>query len=364
LSSARSASTDQASTRDSPFWLLQFGGWLALAVAMALSRVGRYPIDYMVATKLVMASLGFVVSLGMRAVYRRWLDEEAGPLRLVSITTAVSYLAALIWTAAYNLADAPLATALLGRSVVISSIGHLFGGSVYHAFALLAWSVLYVGIKRRESLLRERERSLRAEAHAHHATLQALRYQLQPHFLFNTLNAISTLIVERRTDEASRMVSRLSDFLRHTLAGSDAQEVPLVDEIEFARQYLAIEQVRFGDRLEVGFDIAEGTGRALVPSLLLQPLVENAIRHGVALREEHTAVRIASWRDDGTLCLSVEDDGPGHVAGNGSSGGIGLTNTRARLAHLYGSSAVLTLAAGADGGMRAVVRLPYRDRDG
>jgi two-component system, LytTR family, sensor kinase len=352
------------SSRESHFWSLQLGGWFALGVAMALSRVGRYPIDYMIATKLVMASLGFGVSLGMRAIYRRWLDEEAGAIRLVGITTTVSYLAALLWTAAYNLADAPLATALLERPVVVSSVGHLFGGTVYHAFALLAWSVLYVSIKRRESLLRERERSLRAEAHAHRATLQALRYQLHPHFLFNTLNAISTLIVEHRTDEASRMVARLSDFLRHTLAGNDAQEVPLVDELEFARQYLAIEQVRFGDRLEVGFDIAEGTRRALVPSLLLQPLVENAIRHGVAPREERATVRISSWRDNGTLCLSVEDDGPGHVVSNGGSTGIGLTNTRARLAHLYGSSAALTLAPGSEGGMRVMVALPYRDGDG
>ena len=344
------------------FWSLQLGGWLAFGVAMALSRLGRYPLDYMVATKGTLAMLGVVVSLGLRAVYRASLRDDASPARIVVVTTVASYALSLPWTAAYNVVDWHIASALLERvSPVRWQPGWLFAGAVYHALALLAWSVLYVALTRHQALVAERERALRAEASAHRARLQALRYQLQPHFLFNTLNAISTLVVEGRTAEASRMLARLGDFLRGTLAAGDADEVPLSEEVEFASRYLAIEQVRFGDRLAVQVEVAPDADRALVPSLLLQPLVENAIRHAVALREEGGAIRIAATRQDGRLRLSVEDDGGGSGNGDGTGRGVGLANTRARLAELYGGASSLDVGPAAGGGHRVSIELPYRE---
>jgi glucose-6-phosphate-specific signal transduction histidine kinase len=357
------------------FWTLQLGGWLAFGVAMALSRVSRYPLDYMVATKGALAALGLVVSLGLRVIYRRHLPETSSLRRITLLTVATSYAAALLWTAGYNLVDARLATALLGRPVAIESLAQLTGGAVYHAFALLAWSVFYVAVHRHLALEAERVRASRAEALAHEARLRALRYQLQPHFLFNALNALSTLIVEQRTAEASRMVSRLADFLRLTLDGTDAEEVTLAEELEFARRYLDIEQVRFGARLRVHIDVRDDARPARVPSLVLQPLVENAIRHGVAPRKAGGAVTIEAHRDGDVLRLSVTNDGsalgaagvaPPHEAPSviptENSNGIGLANTRARLAELYGSAHRIELCPLAEGrGPRVEMAIPYRE---
>ena len=355
-----------APSRDSAslFWPLQLGGWLAFGVAMALSRIGRYPLDYMVATKAVLAGLGLLVSLGLRAFYRRALAVDAAPLRTIVVTAGASYAAAMVWTVAYNVLDHQILLAMLGRAPALGTFLGLFGGSVYHSFALLAWSVLYVAIRRHLAFEAERARHLRADALAQRARLQALRYQLQPHFLFNALNALSTLIVEERTAEASRMVSRLADFLRFTLAGPDADEVPLEEELEFARRYLEIERVRFGERLAVRFDVPAAVMGARVPNLILQPLVENAIRHGLAT-QAGGSIAIEASRADGVLRLAVVNDGGGvasHAAnGNGSTNGIGLANTRERLTHLYGDRHRLELRPAGAGGARVEIELPYRE---
>lgn len=347
------------------FWPLHIGGWTAFGVAMALSRLEQYPLEYMVATKTVLAASGLVASLPLRSLYRRWISPNDSSLaRMIGVTASASYAMAILWTVFYNVADARMATAMLGRGVTIDNLFELTTGSVYHAFAMLAWSVLYVGIQRHLALEDAQWRSLRAESLASAARLQALRYQLQPHFLFNTLNALSTLIVEKRTADASRMTSRLGDYLRYTLAHGEADEVPLEDEIDLARQYVEIERVRFGDRLAVEFAIAPGTTRASVPTLILQPLIENAIQHGIAPIASGGTLRIESARVGSRLRLVVADDG----AGVGTSAnaelvlvGIGLGNTRQRLAVLYGDDYDLQIIAGDNGsGTLVTIEVPYR----
>jgi two-component system LytT family sensor kinase len=332
------------------FWPLQIGGWLAFGVAMALSRVGRYPIDYMIATKVALMLLGFVLSLGLRQLYRRLLRRDPSIVQIVVATAVASYVVSLPWTAAYNLVDARIFEALGGRPIVYDTVGKLFSGSVYHAFALLAWSVFYFAIK-------HYERSVRAESLAHQARLQALRYQLNPHFLFNTLNAISTLVVDKRNAEAGKMIARLSDFLRMTLDRPDVEEVPLADEVEFVRRYLEIEQVRFGERLLVKIDVDEDAWTARVPALVLQPLVENAIRHAVAPREEGGRIDIGARIVGREVRVWVSDDGPG-MNGNGNANGIGLANTRERLRQLYGDAHRFELVNGR--GLRVEIELPLR----
>jgi two-component system, LytTR family, sensor kinase len=342
------------------FWLLQVAGWTTYAVAMALSRFGIFPIRYMVVSKGVLAILGFLCSLLLWQSYRRLLRSNPSIVRIVIASVVLSYITAALWTALDNVTNLPIAAALLGRETSIDSVFQLFVGSVYNAFTLLAWSLLYFGIKYYEALRVERERSLRAEALAQRAQLEALRYQLHPHFLFNSLNAVSTLIVERRNEEASRMVSRLSDFLRLTLTGAGADEAPLSDEMEFVRRYLEIEQVRFGDRLVVTYDVADDAWSVPVPHLVLQPLIENAIQHGIAQREDGGHLTIRARRTYERLTLEVLNDAPlNHGTTSSERERIGLANTRQRLRHLYGDGARLEVSGGPDSA-RAVIELPVR----
>jgi two-component system LytT family sensor kinase len=350
------------------FWTLHLSGWAAFGLGMALSRLGRYPLGYMFVTKTVLAISGAVFALALRALYKRLLQEDDSLRRTLLTTVVASFVVSLVWTAFYNLADARIATAMLNRDINIVNASQLFSASYYHTFAMLAWSVFYVGIKRQRALQEARERMLRAEALAHQARLQALRFQIQPHFLFNTLNALSTLIVEQRSAEASQMLSRLSNFLRHTLSGPETEEVALRDELEFARRYLDIEQVRFGQRLCVEIDVAPEVQGARVPTMVLQPLLENAVRHGIAPSVRGGVIRVEAARDADVLRLSVvndggqeSDDGPA-ANGNGSKG-VGLANTRARLEQLYGDQQGCDARPTDRGGFRVDIALPFRERD-
>ena len=186
--------------------------------------------------------------------------------------------------------------------------------------------------------------------------MNALRAQLNPHFLFNTLNAVSTL-VEEDPRGARRMIARLSDLLRHTLGEGDEQEITLARELEMLRLYLDIMEVRFQGKLDVSIEAEPALDDALVPNLVLQPLVENAFRHGLAAVQGAGCVTVRAERDDGDLVLTVRDNGGGPV--NPVREGVGLTNTRSRLAQLYGERQQLALTAGEDGGALAEIRLPY-----
>jgi two-component system, LytTR family, sensor kinase len=197
-----------------------------------------------------------------------------------------------------------------------------------------------------------------AELHAQvtDARLNALHAQLNPHFLFNTLNAVSTL-VDEDPPAARRMIARLSDLLRHTLGKGDEQEITLARELEMLRRYLDIMEVRFQDRLDVSIETDASLDDALVPNLVLQPLVENAFRHGLAQIQTVGRVAVRAVRDDGELVLTVRDNGRGPA--NPVREGVGLTNTRARLTQLYGGRQRLALSPDEGGGAVVEVRVPY-----
>jgi two-component system, LytTR family, sensor kinase len=344
------------------FWLLHVGGWLAYGVAMALSRVGIYPLDFMLVVKGTLTVSGLLLSLGLRYAYRPLVRRGTPLLSLVIIAVVASYLASMVWTASDNLLALRTYPAFGIRPPVFRTPLQIFGGAVYNAFTMLAWSVLYIGIKYYSALQAERERSIRAEAAAHQAQLEALRYQINPHFLFNSLNAISTLVTERRNDEAARMLSRVSDFLRLTLSAPVRDEVALADEIDYVRQYLEIERVRFGDRLRVEVDVSPDAWEAAVPAFVLQPLVENAVRHAIAPRETGGAITIEARRTGDMLRVSIIDDGPGvreDIRANGN-GRIGLSNTRDRLRELYADRGRLELTNADGGGTRATIDVPFR----
>jgi len=239
----------------------------------------------------------------------------------------------------------------------------------------VGWCAIYgliVGVHHtffylRRALQRDREaaelalKALRLEAGLAQANLRALNMQLQPHFLFNTLNAISVLAAKGERVETVRMIGRLSELLRMSLCNT-TQSVTLSRELEFAQRYLDIEQVRFHDRLSVRFDVAPETLAAQVPSMILQPLVENAVKHGISRRRGAARIEVRSRQSGELLELSVRDDGPGFTAAPSRGGnGVGLLNTRARLEQLFGADGFEMSRGNAPGGGGLVrITLPYR----
>jgi two-component sensor histidine kinase len=211
----------------------------------------------------------------------------------------------------------------------------------------------------RERFAAHQTETARLNEQLSNAQLAALRRQIEPHFLFNSLNAIAGLVRSGESDAAVRTIAVLSDFLRRTIEDVARQNVPLRDELEFAQQYLDIQKVRFGDRLQLRFDVPRELQPAQVPSLILQPLVENAVKHGIAKHLPGGEVAISASQRNGKLTLTVWNDGPGLAADwRIERSGIGLANVRTRLQSLYGAAFELDLRNGL-GGVEAVVSLPF-----
>lgn len=233
----------------------------------------------------------------------------------------------------------------------------------YHWWVLVYWAILgaYQGLDYHRRFREREKRAVQLEAQLVQAQLQALKMQLHPHFLFNTLNSISALL-HHDPELADRMIARLGDFLRLTLDNSGAQEVTLQKELEFLKCYLEIERVRFQDRLTVSYDVAPEALDAMVPNLLWQPIVENAIRYAIAPRAGRGHIEMRAQRMGALLQLQVKDDGPGLPSNqnpNGSSKGVGLANTRERLRQLYGSNHRFELGNGSDRGLVVTLEIPF-----
>jgi two-component system, LytTR family, sensor kinase len=346
----------KARSKAALFWLLHCGGWGAFGAAMAAWGLSYWAVDDVLANKAVLVATGFLLTLGLRLVYRATRTRGLHALTEAATAVALSFGGAAVWVETqYVVLTVYHYGAAAARLVAIQP-----GTLLYHGFVLLAWSLLYYGVNAWFDLEAERERALRAEALAHEARLRALRSQLEPHFLFNTLNAVSTLVVEGKNPAAVRMLARLGDFLRLTLDAVDRPEIQVAEELEFVRRYLEIEQVRFGDRLRATVTADADAMSALVPALVLQPLVENAVKHGVLPREEGGALEVRVEVADGMLRLSVADDGPGLTGEEAPASGVGLANTSARLAELYGERARLSLGRSPEGGLLATIELPVR----
>jgi signal transduction histidine kinase len=223
----------------------------------------------------------------------------------------------------------------------------------FHAGVIQYWAIVAV-----QAVVRSRQREQAREREALAARLGALKTQLQPHFLFNTLGAIMVLVQQGRQHQAEAMLTRLSDLLRLVVDEVHTQEVPLWRELEFLGLYLSIEEVRFQDRLRVRMMADPGIGSALVPHMALQPIVENAIRHGLGQSEDAVGIDIEARRYDGQLRLTVTDDGPGALAEARRRKGVGLTNTENRLAALYGGAAGLHVERREPHGTRVTMTLP------
>lgn len=299
----------------------------------------------------------------LRGTNRRALAGGLHLLAALTLGSVYALAAATAWRA-----FSPMDTAPFGRLVLSWYLSSLpvqvlcyFG--VFGAGRALFWFVEH----RRNEIA-----SARLAAELSDARLAALRMQLHPHFLFNSLNAVAVLVRDRDVDGAGKVLSLLAGLLRETLRSRQEQVIPLEEEIDFIRRYLAVESVRFSDRLRVAIDVPAELARQPVPALILQPLVENAIRHGISQRSASGSIEIRARADGGRLVLTVEDDGPGPDTGGRAAadadaqadgGSVGLANTRTRLSLLYGDAAACELArrdggGGGDGGARASITLP------
>ena len=225
-----------------------------------------------------------------------------------------------------------------------------------------AWSALYYGINFYLLLEQQSDQLVQLESQASSAQLAMLRYQLNPHFLFNTLNSISTLVLLKQTERANTMLSRLSSFLRYTLVNDAVGQVTLAEEVETLKLYLEIEKMRFEDRLRPSFDVDPAAEKARLPSLLLQPLVENAIKYAVTPREEGADIAVSARLAGSHVRITVSDTGPGlndpSTAGMQSTG-VGLANIRDRLAQAYGDNHRIEINEHAAGGFGVTIELPY-----
>ena len=360
------------------FRVLHLGGWIAFGTfvwALNIADIGPFP---SAVEQLLWVACGFTLTLCFRMVFRRGCSAGWSYTSLIMLAATLSVLAGPIWYVAFI----ALLRATLAGPVQVLGLGAMFareasevaahprwwppiGYWMFFSSLLSTWCSLYFGIKAMLDLETERARSVRALKLADSARLRALQSQLNPHFLFNALNGIATLIREGERTRAADTVDTLSDFLRLTLQKLDSPEIPVREELAFVEQYLRIQRLRFGSAFQATVDADPETHDALVPTLILQPLVENAVRHGVLAREQGGALSVSIRRREEVLVMTVEDDGPGLGLESAHPYGVGFKNSAERLAALYGDDAHMSVGPRPyGGGFVVVVVLPFREAPG
>ena len=351
------------------FWSLQLFGWTGISLLTYLSLsvpYDQYELAYL-AHNISQSVVGLVLSIPLRPIFRTVWNWAFLPRMVVVLGAAI--LVALAW-AALRLTLFMLMTGERG-------LWPDFGGWLFPSmFVFFTWAALYHGIKYYQMLQREREALLRieslqrqeafklaqVEADARNAQLALLRYQLNPHFLFNTLNSVNALVSKGDAGKATKMINKLSEFFRHSLRAEPETEVTVAEEVATTELYLDIEKTRFADRLTVEIRIAESAKSRLVPSMILQPLVENALKHAIGVSENGGQIRIlASEADSGALQVRVEDSGPEgsdlQADQRPPGASVGLENTRARLHAFYGDGGRLKIEKADIGGYSVLVEV-------
>lgn len=348
------------------FWNLQFAGWGGAFLLRAITGlIGGQDASFLIIVAIE-AITGFSISLVLSVIFQRLINKK--PL-VTWATTAV------VLTAGVGLFTFIIAWVIsLTRASFDGNFVSLFIGFLIWPLTLLGgWSALYYAINFFLQIEEQADRLERLEAQATSAQLAMLRYQLNPHFLFNTLNSISTLVLLKQTEPANAMLTRLSTFLRHTLMIEASGEVTLAQEVETLKLYLGIERMRFEDRLRTQFNIEPEAAKARLPAMLLQPLVENAIKYAVSPQEEGAKITVAAQLVGQRLRIAVSDTGPGLQGGDGRhtlpdaltgesravSTGVGLPNIRDRLAQAYGEDHLFEIRTPPTGGFTVLIEIPY-----
>ncbi|TMM48263.1 sensor histidine kinase [Qipengyuania marisflavi] len=356
--------------KNQAFWNLQLAGWGGTALLRAMSALANgQPADFLVII-LIATITGFSLSLILAVIYNRLIKQQ--PL----VTWGITALSLVLAVGVYAFVDSWVLE--LARPTSDSGFARLFVGIYFIDLTLLgAWSALYYAINFFLQVEEQTDRLERLEAQATSAQLAMLRYQLNPHFLFNTLNSISTLVLLKRTEPANAMLTRLSSFLRHTLVTEPGGKVTVAQEVETLKLYLDIERMRFEDRLRTDFSVESEAAAARLPSMLLQPLVENAIKYGVSVLEEGAEITLMAQIVGPRLRVTISDSGPGvHVGGvegglpavmathkRRDSTGVGLANIRDRLAQAYGDDHRFEIRSPESGGFTVLIELPHETAD-
>lgn len=351
------------------FWRLQFLGWGGAMLLRAMSSLANSNPWSFLLIVLIGSITGFSISLILSVIYRSLINRRA----IVTWGTTAIVLALAVGL--YAFIDSWVVS--LYRQNGDAGFAQLFLGVFYLDLTLLgAWSALYYAINFFLQVEEQNDQLVRLENQATSAQLAMLRYQLNPHFLFNTLNSISTLVLLKQTEPANAMLSRLSSFLRYTLVNDATARVTVAQEFETLKLYLDIERMRFEERLRTRFRIDEPAKNALIPSLLLQPLVENAIKYAVSPLEEGAEITVAAQLVGPNLRITVSDTGPGlqiepdparlpvtsYDRGETTSTGVGLANIRDRLFQAYGENQRFEMYNRPEGGFAVVIELPYEAR--
>ncbi|UYY75893.1 sensor histidine kinase [Sphingomonas sp. R1] len=313
------------------FWILQATGWSGYLLLRSVSSISNGLSFEIVIKAIIEAIVGYCLTLLLSALYgfyRRLPRIPAVLLTLATLGAATLLYAALeAFTYSFNAAEPGI------------TVARVLGASFLTFTVLAGWSALYFGINFYLIVEQQIDRMQILENQASSAQLAMLRYQLNPHFLFNTLNSISTLVLLKQTERANIMLSRLSSFLRYTLANEPTAHVTLAQEIETLKLYLEIEKMRFDDRLRMHFDLDPRVAKGRLPSLLLQPLVENAIKYAVSTQEEGADIIVSARLTGDRVQIAVSDTGPGLIEARPRptlSTGVGLANIRERLAQAFG----------------------------
>ncbi|NIJ08914.1 signal transduction histidine kinase [Sphingomonas vulcanisoli] len=339
------------------FWMLQSIGWGGYFLLRVLGGIANAMGWLFVVPTALTTATGYSLTLLMSAAYRRLFGMRP------FIIWPVTILILLVASAGFSSIET-WAHATFYRTGPMPSGVQLLSAILLDFSVLGAWSALYYGINFYILAEQQSDQLLRLSAQASSAQLAMLRYQLNPHFLFNTLNSISTLVLLKQTERANTMLSRLSSFLRYTLVNEPEGEVTVTQEVETLKLYLEIEKMRFEDRLRTTFEVEPDAADALMPSLLLQPLVENSIKYGVTPMEEGADIAVAAQRLGNRVHIRVSDTGPGSnlseaMARATVSTGVGLANIRDRLAQAYADDHRFDVQAG-DKGFTVTIDIPYR----
>ena len=335
------------------FWVLQSIGWSGYFFLRAISGLANLLGAMFIVHTLLLTATGYSLTLLMASLYRRLITMRAILTVIISLGTVVLASAAFSFIETWSLATF--------INPDFKPAGPQYFGAIILDFAILAaWSALYYGINYYLLLEEEIDQRARLESQASTAQLAMLRYQLNPHFLFNTLNSISTLVLLKQTERANAMLSRLSSFLRYTLVNEPTAKVTLVQEVETLKLYLEIEKMRFEDRLRPHFKIDGDTIGARLPSLLLQPLIENAIKYAVTPAEHGADIWITAQREGRAVRIEVADSGPGPggAAVDAQSTGVGLANIQDRLAQAYGPAHGFSTRTNEHGGFSVIIEIP------
>jgi hypothetical protein len=319
--------------------------WLILFVTVAASWL-----PWALATPFLL-SLGRRFPVASPRCWRTWLVHVAAFAAIGLLYCAWTAWLQALFNPYADSSPAPFLQLLLNK---------FYDGMPSSLILYAAILAISYGLDSKERLARQQTETARLNEQLSKAQLNTLRRQIEPHFLFNTLNSVAGLVRESRNDAAVSMIAGLSDLLRRLLQDSARQEVPLREEIDFAWKYLDIQKMRFADRLQIDLDVPDDLYPARVPSLLLQPMVENAVLHGIAKRAQGGMIRIAASQSNGRLTLSIGNDGPSLPPDwEAASSGIGISNVRTRLQSLYGDSSDLSVRNRQSGGVEVSISMPF-----